>query len=375
MGIGQAPVEALSISLISDIVRPEWLFLCESLLYVAVYVGEAVSGQIATAFNATGTPWNDALKAIGIVGMVLAVIMRLLLREPLRQKSLVPTAGILGEEAESRYSKMAMAKTQFLASVSQVIRMRSFWLLTVSSGARQFSGNVFGWYMPGYLSSIYPDKANLLSRYGIIVGVVGSVAVVAGGVISSLSKTPFKRARVALLLTGIGGMLSAPFVIIMVFSKKLAGGSQNKGISILYGSMGAAYITAELWLGAFASVLAVILPPRMKTFCLAIYTSTIILIYSSAPQMIGLSLRHHEFGTDAYVQETRKILAILIPIGYWTAGIGFVLAILQVKRDLQNDYPSVVSKTRKLIFGAGAFVLGSLTISLFVVSLTITGEQ
>ena len=29
MGIGQAPVEALGISLISDLVLPEWLFVCE----------------------------------------------------------------------------------------------------------------------------------------------------------------------------------------------------------------------------------------------------------------------------------------------------------------------------------------------------------
>ena len=29
MGIGQAPVEAISISLISDMVSPKWLFLCE----------------------------------------------------------------------------------------------------------------------------------------------------------------------------------------------------------------------------------------------------------------------------------------------------------------------------------------------------------
>jgi hypothetical protein len=237
------------------------------------------------------------------------------------------------------------------------------------------AGNVFGWYMPSYLSSIYPDKPNLLSRYGIIVGVVGSVAVVLGGTLSSLAKTSFKRAQIAILLTGIGGIISAPFVIVMVFSRKLAGGSQDDGISILYGSMSAAYITAELWLGAFASVLALILPPKTKTFCLAIYTSTIILIYSSAPQMIGLSLRHYEVGSKAYIQETRKILAILIPIGYWVAGIGFLLAISQVKKDLKNEYAEKISSKRKLLFGTGAALLGSLTISLFVVSLTNTGEQ
>ncbi len=29
MGIGQAPVEALSVSLISDLVGPQWIFLAE----------------------------------------------------------------------------------------------------------------------------------------------------------------------------------------------------------------------------------------------------------------------------------------------------------------------------------------------------------
>ena len=58
---------------------------------------------------------------------------------------------------------------------------------------------------------------------------------------------------------------------------------QEAGTRELYGTMSTAYITAELWLGAFASVLAALLPPRMKTFCLAIYACTIILIYSRAP--------------------------------------------------------------------------------------------
>ena len=92
----------------------------------------------------------------------------------------------------------------------------------------------------------------------------------------------------ALCITAVGGMLSAPFVICMVFSITLGGGAEGAGTRILYGTMSAAYITAELWLGAFASLLAALLPPQMKTFCLAIYTCTIILIYSSGPQIIGL---------------------------------------------------------------------------------------
>ena len=338
-----------------------------------------MSGQIAVAFDKTGTPWNDALKAIGIVGIVLGVITRLLLREPDRRKSLMPA---LEDQDPSIYdatlrrkSKLAHAKSQIKASISHVVRMRSFWLLTLSSGARQFSGNVFGWYMPGYLSSIYPDEPELLSRYGIIVGVVGSVAVILGGVICSVSSV--SRATMALSLTAVGGMVSAAFVVVMVFSIRLADGGQSRGVRILYGSMSAAYITAELWLGIFASVLSFLLPPKTKTFCLAIYTSTIILIYSSAPEMIGLSLRHYVVGSDAYISETRKILSILIPVGYWVAGIGFLLAIPRVKEDINGTVRSTPGRwrRRKIGFLLFAIMLAALTIALFVVSLTIKGLQ
>ena len=349
------------------------------MFYISVYVGEAVSGQIATAFNKTGTPWNDALKAIGIVGLVLGVITRVLLREPERRSSIVSKPdtfepSIYDPMARDK-SKFAHAKSQLKASISHVVRMRSFWVLTVSSGARQFSGNVFGWYMPGYLTSIYTNEPDLLSNYGIIVGAVGSVAVALGGLLCSTSG--LNRATIALCLTGIGGMISAAFVITMVFSLRLAGGDQLRGVTILYGSMSAAYITAELWLGAFASILALTLPPRTKTFCLAIYTSTIILIYSSAPEMIGLSLRNYVVGSPAYIVKSREILAILIPIGYWVGGVGFLSAIRRVQADAAGlDGPNSQStRLRKIGFSVFAVVLGSLTIALFVVSLTIKGLQ
>jgi hypothetical protein len=308
--------------------------------------------------------------------MVLAVVTRCLLREPERRSAIVPPVqtrdeSICTTSLQKRSWKVAHARQQITASVSQIVRMRSFWLLTLSAGARQFSGNVFGYYMPSYLSSIYPSEVNLLSRYGIIVGVVGSTAVIAGGLIcSSAGKW---RALMPLYLTGIGGMVSSIFVILMVFSRSIAGSNESRGVRILYGVMSAAYLTAELWLGAFASLLALILPPQTKTFCLAIYTCTIILIYSSAPQMIGLALRRYEAGSSAYIQKTRDILAILIPVGYWVAGIGFLLSINKVNRDLRGDVVEVgrTSWRRKVGFAGFAVILIFLTVALFVTSLVL----
>lgn len=249
--------------------------------------------------------------------------------------------------------------------------MRSFWLLTISAGARQFSGVVFGYYMPAYLSSLYPSVTNLLSRYGIIVGVVGSFAVIFGGLICSLPRQVQHRAVLPLYLTSIGGVISSIFVILMVFSRRLVGGDENP--RILYGVMSAAYLTAELWLGAFASLLALLLPRRTKTFCLAIYTCIITLVYSSGPQIIGLALRNEDPGTIAYRNRTRQILAILIPVGYCVAAIGFLLAISKVRRDVRGESIPVGSTTTARKAGFAGFVVGlaALTLALFVTSLVL----
>lgn len=69
MGLGQSCVEPLSISLISDL-SGGWrnVFIGESAFYVGVYIGEAISGQIATAFTDNDEGWRIALRAIGITG-------------------------------------------------------------------------------------------------------------------------------------------------------------------------------------------------------------------------------------------------------------------------------------------------------------------
>jgi uncharacterized membrane protein (UPF0136 family) len=247
--------------------------------------------------------------------------------------------------------------------------MQSFWLLTLSSGARQFSGNVFGYYMPSHLAATFPSETRLFSNYGLIVGIVGSAAVVAGGLVCSMtSKT---RPMMPLYITGFGGMLSSVFVILMVLSRDVAMDDQVKGVRILYGVMSVAYLTAELWLGAFASLLVLLLPTEIKTFALAIYMAIITLIYSSAPQIIGLAQRKEIVGSEVFNMQIKVILAVLIPVGYWVAGIGFLLCIPRVRVDMTGNvsHSEPTSMRRKMAFGISAVVLGCLVVSLFVTSL------
>jgi MFS family permease len=379
MGIGQASVEALSISLISDLVGWRNVFIGESVLYVGVYIGEAISGQIATAFTRSGTSWRVALRAIGITGIVVAVLIKVVLREPKRRKSLIQSeaerewegstdtfSGVPGRDPA--VSKLGAAKRDLVETVSYILRLHSFWLLVLAAGFRQLSGNVFGYYMPSYLSTTYSSHDEILSRYGIIVGVVGSVAVLSGGILTSVLWPRTKLTPV--YLTGIGGMISSLFVLLMIFSRDIADGDQERGIKILYGVMSLAYLTAELWLGCLFAFIALLLPPRYKTFGLAIWGSVQVLIYSSGPQIIGLALKNEDTTSESYRRATQLCLAIIIPIGYWVAGVGFLLSIPLVRKDLQHSYISGnLTAIRERWFYVFAALLGAVVITLFIVSL------
>ncbi|KAL8865253.1 MAG: hypothetical protein Q9174_006986 [Haloplaca sp. 1 TL-2023] len=375
MGIGQAPVEALSVSLISDLMGKRFVFFGASVLYVGVYIGEAVSGQIAVAFARTDTPWNTALIAIGIVGIVVALFVRLLVREPVRQTSLVRMSNLDEHHLPSTSEKpsfalrFATARQQIKSTFQYVLRMRSFYLLVLSAGFRQLGGNVFGYYMPAYLSNLYPSETNLLSRYGIIVGTVGSSSVLLGGLITALV---WERTKlIPLYLTAIGGMISSVFVLLMLFSRNIAHGDASQGVATLYGVMSIAYLTAETWLGAMNSLIALLLPPQTKTFGLAIWSLIQVLIYSAGPEIIGLALRNTEPDSPEYLKDTRIALAVIIPVGYWMAGIGFLFAIPFVKRDLAGDFAKgrLRWSRRKGGFALGGCVIGSMVIALFVASI------
>ncbi len=236
--------------------------------------------------------------------------------------------------------------------------------------------------MPGYLQLQYPDQVtHLVQTYGIIVGTVGTFASLLGGTISSLLYRRFPT--VALHLVAWGGILSSPFVVIMVCSLPIAGGDAERGLSILFGSMAAAYLTAEMWLGPVAALVVRLVPTHLKTTSFALYGLVNLLVYSSGPEIIGIA--QHSRGIDQttdpeeYVQLTRLLLAIIIPVGYCLSSAGFLWASRQrcIGRDferiaeelrMQSTYGVTTwidnSKRRRAGFWLGGAALASVVIAL-----------
>lgn len=367
MGIGQSAAEALSVSIISDLMGPrKYVTTGEGVLYIGIYIGEAISGQISTAFRKTGTSWRWAMNGVGIFGIGVGIVLRLVLwKEPQRRHAIVASLQSAGPQPGQGLKSKSLGQT-----VKYIAQMHSFWLFVLSAGVRTLSGVVFGYYMPGYLQLLYPDTENIMSIYGIIVGAVGSTAAFAGGAVTSLFWHRTKL--VPLYLVSVGGILSSIFVLLMIFSKTISNDSESNGTKLLYGVMAGAYITAELWLGPINGLLVLMVPPEFKTFAFSIYSSLVVLIYSSGPEIVGLALRGVNPSSGHYVNAVRVILAAIIPGGYILSSLGFLACIPLIKKDLRPQCLIVdekVSFVKKVGLTCGFAVIVVMVTILFVLNL------
>jgi ABC-type microcin C transport system permease subunit YejB len=74
--------------------------------------------------------------------------------------------------------------------------------------------------------------------------------------------------------------------------------------------------------------------------------------------------------SENYRKATQLCLAIIITVGYWLAGIGFLSSIPLVKKDLREEFVLGKLSGRRIIgFNIFAGVLAIVVITLFVVSL------
>ena len=166
-------------------------------------------------------------------------------------------------------------------------------------------------------------------------------------------------------------------MIIVTYSRSLG------GLPTLFGCLAAAYITAELWLGAFAALIVSLLPIRYKTMGYAIYGLVVLLVYSSGPEIV--SIAQYKSGVtptldpERYITVTRIIMCVLIPLGYVGGGVGFLWAArkenypadLRRVREAEQGAEKVdmrILQRRKLGFAAGLGLLAALVVGLTATS-------
>ncbi len=161
VGVGEAGCSPPAHSLISDFFPPERRGRALSIYALGIPIGGSL-GTLVGAWVGDLFGWRMAFVAVGLPGIILALIVRMTLREPARGES--EAAGPV--EAEP-------------GSLSEVLRfmstLRSFWHLSFAGALHAFVGYGAAYFVPSFFARIHEMG---LAERGTWLSLVGLVAVV-----------------------------------------------------------------------------------------------------------------------------------------------------------------------------------------------------
>jgi MFS family permease len=171
VGAGEAGGSPPSYSLISDYFPPQERGTGLAIYSLGVPVGSAlgvaVGGWVAAHYG-----WRTAFVAVGLPGIVLALLMLLLIREP-RRGGLDPVP--TGETAHS-------APQGIRAGLATFFRNRTMVLTALSSGLSAFVGYAMLSWNPPFLERVKGmTLAEVAAWYSLVLGVTGFIGTFAAG--------------------------------------------------------------------------------------------------------------------------------------------------------------------------------------------------
>lgn len=194
---GEAAQMPSSLSVIGDALPQERRGTALSALFVGSVLGfsagSAIAGTLAEAYG-----WRTAVVAVGLPGLLLALIIRLTMREPARGTSDAGAAAVV---------QLSVAGT-----LRRIARIRT--LIPLTLGGVFMSITTFGWltWMPTFLMRTHGLGTAEMSRlYGLLVGVGAVVAVLYSGYLSDRLARRSPRARARFM--GVMTLAGVPFMV------------------------------------------------------------------------------------------------------------------------------------------------------------------
>ncbi|KAF4527156.1 hypothetical protein B566_EDAN007200 [Ephemera danica] len=260
LALGEAGCNPMSAGILSDLFS-ESLFefqdyrgLVMSIFNWGIYGGYGIAfpvGRYVTAANIANLGWRLSYYAGGAVGLLLAILTGLTLREPPR------TA--IGEEATRASQDAASGEAPAKVTLWDVLLQPRLILLCIAASIRHMGGLCFAYNCDLYFQTYYPDVDLGWWLFAVTI-VIGSIGVVAGGVLSDkIVGTMGVKSRV--LVLAISQLIASPLAFGSVYCEPV-GAMVTLGIS---------YFFAEMWFGILFAILVEIVPLAVRSTTLGIF--------------------------------------------------------------------------------------------------------
>ncbi|MFZ5836114.1 MAG: spinster family MFS transporter [Pseudomonadota bacterium] len=311
VGIGEAGCIPPSQSLISDYFAPEKRAMALSIFALGVPIG-VMFGFLVGGWMEEYFGWRTAFLVVGLPGILLAIIVRLTLREPPRGLS-ETTIRDHGEQPSMR-------------EVARYLwGLRSFRHVAFAAALHAFVGyGVVSW-LPSFLARSYQmGGAEIGTWLALLAGIVGGLGTVAGGWLGD--RYAKKDRRWYVWISGITILLAVPFTIYAFL-----GGDKywTLAMYILPTFFGAFYH------GPTGAVIQGLAQVRMRAISAALYVLMVNLIgLGLGPLAVGVI---SDLLAPAYgVESLRYALLCVFLVNIWSA-LHYLFAAKTLRADLDSN--------------------------------------
>jgi MFS family permease len=307
VGVGEAGGTPPSHSLISDYIPPARRALALAIQnsghYAGILFGMTLGGLIAESFG-----WRGAFLALGLPGILLAILVRVTIVEPPRGR-FDPHAG---EEVPG-----------FGDALSYLLRRPSFRWLLVAGPAGSVVSYAFVVWGPALLSR---TQGASLAEAGTVVGLSNVLGGVTGSLLGGLILDALGRRdlRWHAWAPAVAMLISTPFYMAFVFAPGSVASVAAYGGGLLLGSLTA----PAIW-----TMVQEIAPVRMRALATAmvIFASNMIGL-GGGPQIAGIL---NDWLEPTYGVEAVRWSLLLLTLTNIPAALAFAMISRSLRRDVE----------------------------------------
>jgi predicted MFS family arabinose efflux permease len=308
VGIGEAAGTPPAHSLISDYFPPERRATALAIYANGVYVG-AMLAYLAGGFIKQHFDWRTVYLAVGLPGILLALVVRLTVREPPRGYS---ERGAVSAEP---------------ASLGEVIRFllsnRSFVYIVIAASFQALTGYGFLTWGPTFLGRVHHmDGVEIATWLGLSIGLGGSFGALLGGTIAD--RLGIRDLRWYMLVPAIVSLAAPPFAAGFVLL-------EDRLLALL--CFVPFYVLGAMYIGPMLSMVQGLVKLRMRATASAILLFILNMIgLGAGPFIVGFlnDLLAEQFGVEAI---RYSMLGVGVMGG--PAAVFFYLASRNLREDLR----------------------------------------
>jgi predicted MFS family arabinose efflux permease len=288
VGVGEAGGAAPSYSIISDYFPPEergvGLAIFSLGVPIGTMLGAASGGWIAAHYG-----WRAAFLALGAVGLVLAPILPMVVREPIRGRLDPP--------------RDHQPAASVFATIQVFVRSPTLVLTALSAGLTAIL--IYGLlsWMPAYLIREHGmSLSQIASYYSVTAGITIGIGTLAGGYV--VDKWASRRPRLYALIPGSAALLAMPFMSGLAHA-------QTWRDTLLF--MAGPYVLLNCYLAPALTVIQNGVAANQRAAAGAIFLLVLNIIgLGCGPLLIGMASDHF---TQVYgTQGLRLALSCLAPV-------------------------------------------------------------